>query len=155
MKKILFILLLSLLGSFSYAFHGHGIDEKVIQLFQSNFPKAENVKWEEHPDSYAVVFTEGGINARINYARDGSSVNFTRQYNEHTLPYHIKFLVASRYTDRKIIEVLEVSNVSKEGYVNLSYYLVLEDTKTRWVIIIDGNGYTKSVEKMKRVWRFK
>ena len=150
MKKSFIFLLLLLLGFSSHAFVRNHIDQKFIQLFQSSFPKAETVSWEEYPDCYTVNFTESGIAARIVYAKDESYVRFTRYYNETTMPYYVKHFVAAKYGNKKIIGVNEVSNVSKSGDIDLNYYLILEDDHKKWMIKMDSRGYTEIVDTFKK-----
>ena len=147
MKKSIFFLLSFLLAITSFA---NGIDEKFIRLFESSFPKAERVSWEQYNDSYVVSFTESGIEARALYAKDESYVRFTRYYTETTLPYHVKYIIGSKYANKKLIGVNEVSTILKNGDVELNYYLILEDKQNRLMIRMDSVGRTDVVEKFKK-----
>lgn len=148
MKKSFIFLSLLVLAFSSWS--RPAVEEKFIQLFQTNFPRAEKVSWEEYADCYAVNFTEGGIDARVMYARDESYVRLTRYYNEATMPYHVKHLVASRYSDKLVIGLNEVSNVTREGDVELNYYLIVEDEQKRMMIKMDARGNTEVVDKFKK-----
>lgn len=148
MKKSFIFLSLLLLAFSSWG--RTTVEEKFIQLFQTNFPRAEKVSWEEYADCYAVNFTEGGIDARVMYAKDESYVRFTRYYNEATMPYHVKHLIASKYSGKLIIGVNEVSTVTNNGDIELNYYLIVEDDQKRMMIKMDARGYTEVVDKFKK-----
>ena len=134
----------------TYAFVPDTIDQKYIQLFQSGFPKAQTVNWQEYPETFGVSFMDAGIESRILYAKDESYIRLTRYYNEMTMPYHFKHIVASKYPGKKIITVNEVSNISKDGSVDLDYYLIMEDSRNSWMVKTDANGTAESVEKFKK-----
>ena len=144
-------MLLSLLSAIStYAFVPDTIDQKYIQLFQSSFPRAQPVTWQEYPETFGANFTDAGIESRILYAKDDSYIRLTRYYNETTMPYHFKHIVASKYPGKKIITVNEVSNISNDGSVDIDYYLIMEDARNSWMIKTDANGTAESVEKFKK-----
>lgn len=150
MKNNLLTLLLLLSAISTYAFVPDTIDQKYIHLFQSSFPKAETVIWQEYPETVGVNFTDAGIESRILYARDESYIRLTRYYNEMTMPYHFKHIAASRYSGKKIISVNEVSNIFKDGSVDVGYYLIMEDARNSWMIKMDANGTAEGVEKFKK-----
>jgi|SRR5687768_9873233 len=150
MKNKLLTLLLLLSAISTYAFVSDTIDQKYVQLFQTSFPKAQTVIWQEYPETVGVTFTDAAIESRILYARDDSFIRLTRYYNEMTMPYHFKHIVASRYQGKKIIGVNEVSNISKDGGVDVCYYLIMEDARNSWMIKMDANGTSEAVEKFKK-----
>src|SRR6266540_5020986 len=101
MKK-LFILFSALLISFSLLARDPGIDEKLIHLFNTSFPKAEQVHWFELPKAYVVSFIEDGLRSRIVYLKDGKLMEFTRYYFESKLPFLIQSKIKKVYPDKKV-----------------------------------------------------
>lgn len=151
MKKYLIFLLSLLIGLSSFGNANLNIDEQVIRSFNSLFPNAEKIKWDETPDSYVVHFTDGGILSRIVYQKQSSLVNFTRYYFQDHLPYAIQIKLKRDYPDKKVTGVTEISAYSDRGKpLQVEYYLNLEDNKTLFNIKIKRNGKFTVIEKFKK-----
>ena len=151
MKK-LFIIFSALLLSFSLiARDPGGIDEKLLQSFNTSFPSAEQVQWYEMPKAYVVNFVSGGIRSRIVYLKDGKISEFTRYYLEGNLPFLIRSKVKEAYPDKKIFGVIEVTTVTDGGSNStVAYYVKLESDKYWITVKSDNEGNLDVVEKYRK-----
>src|SRR5690242_10649639 len=108
MKKFFILFCSLLMGIGSFAFTPQNIDEKLLQIFKTSFPTAEDVNWFEAKDTYIVSFKENGVRTRAVYERNGKLHNLTRSYNESNLPYPIQLRIKQWYPDKKIFGVVEM-----------------------------------------------
>ncbi len=151
MKK-LFILFSALLICCSLLARVPGnIDEKVVQQFNSSFPKAEQVTWYELPASYAVNFTQNGIRSRIVYRKDGQSLQFTRYYLAPNLPMAILSKIKRAYPNKNIFGVTEITSMSGESeHATVSFFIRLEDDKRWYTVEADVEGNLVLVDKFRK-----
>jgi len=153
MKK-LFIIFSALLISFSLIARDRdpgGIDEKLLQSFNTSFPTAEQVHWYEMPKAYVVNFVSGGIRSRVVYLKDGKVSEFTRYYLEGNLPFLIRSRVKEAYADKKIFGVVEVTTVTEGGNNStVVYYVKLEGDKYWLTVKSDNEGNLVVVEKYRK-----
>src|SRR5581483_8314120 len=112
MKK-LFIFLSALLMGFHLIARDPGdIEEQLIKSFNASFPSAEQVHWYEMPKTWVVNFISQGIRSRIVYQKDGKLTEFTRYYQEASLPLLIQSKIKKVYPSKKIFGVIEVSKIA-------------------------------------------
>jgi hypothetical protein len=148
MKKF-FILFCSLLvGIVSFAFT-QSIDEKILQVFKSSFPAAEEVNWYESKETFIVSFKENGVRTRVVYKTNGQITNLTRSYNENNLPYPVQFRIKQQYPDKKIFGVIEMTTSDGNSSVT-EYNIKLEDDKNWYTVQMDSDGSTTVLEKFKK-----
>jgi len=76
MKKLLALIAVVGLAFQSFAFDP--VNEKLLESFKTSFPNAEQVKWQELPESFVVSFVEENIRARAYYDKDGVPVQLIR-----------------------------------------------------------------------------
>ena len=151
MKKLTVLFLALCIGAFTFASGPGGIDEKLIQSFQSSFPKAESVNWYELPKAYVVNFVENGIRARIEYQKDGTSTQFTRYYTGENLPFVVQSNIKKTYPGKTIYGVIEVSNVSESGSRSkVDYYVKMQDARYWTMVKADTDGNVRLVEKLRK-----
>jgi hypothetical protein len=148
MKKfiVLFVAVLTTAAAFAL-----DPDEKLLQVFKTSFPNAQEVIWHEFPETYIANFTENGIRSKISYRKDGTLVQLTRTYQDQNLPYHINLKVKEQYPGKKIFGVVELLTKSDtENFSILEYYIKLEDEKTWTTVKVDNDGEMTVVEKYKK-----
>ena len=146
MKK-LFILFYSLIiGVYSYAFGSGNLNEKLLQSFKESFPNAEQVKWDERPETYVVSFVEDGIRTNINYDKNGTFVSSIRYYQERTLPYYLVINLKRKYPEKKIYGIVEYSTI-----LGIEYYVKMEDGQHWTTIKLDSDGSMRIVKKYKKL----
>jgi hypothetical protein len=151
MKKILTFVSAVLIGIHSFASDPGEIDKKIRQSFESIFPNAADVNWQELPDAYVVYFVEAGTPTRVLYAKDQSFTRFTRYYGEDKLPSQVHYAITSAYAGKKIFGVTEITTVSQvDKKLSTEYFVVLEDAKSWVTVKIDGDGNFSVVKKLKK-----
>ena len=151
MKKLTVLLIALSISAFTFASDPGGIDERLIQSFQSSFPKAEQVNWYELPKAYVVNFVENGIRGRIAYGKDGASTQFTRYYTGELLPFVVQSNIKKAYPNKTIYGVIEVSTVSESGNRSkVDYYVKMQDARYWTMVKADMDGNTRIVEKFKK-----
>jgi hypothetical protein len=148
MKKIYLLVFILLTGSSSFSFRPADIDKKLMAAFPSFFPQAKDVNWQESAEAYLVYFNDRGVRVRIEYAKDKSSVQITRYYEQENLPYYIRQILENKYPDKKIFGITEIAKVSQPGNVtDLNYYVILQDEKRWYTVKIDNSGNAAIINK--------
>lgn len=149
MKKFLILFCSLLMGIGSFAFTPQNIDEKLLQVFKTSFPTAEEVNWFEAKDTWIVSFKENGIRTRAVYDRNSRLRNLTRSYNESNLPYGVKLKIKEWYPDKSIFGVIEM--ITNDGNTSITEYNIkLEDEKNWYTVQMDRDGVMTIVEKFKK-----
>ena len=121
------------------------INEQLLRSFNEQFPKAEQVNWEESRDGYTVNFVEDGVRSHIVYDKEGAFISSVRYYRERTLPYYLLNILKKRYAGKTIFSVTEISTVS-----NIEYDVKLEDARTWLTVRVDSEGNLDVVEKYRK-----
>ena len=145
MKKILLAAFAVVLTCTAFANPGKDVNEKVLDAFQKTFVNASQVVWHEFPDYYEVRFLQGNIDSRVKYDTQGKILEAVRYYKEENLPLLVKAKINTKYPDKKIYGVTEISSDAE-----LSYYIVLEDGKTWTNIKCDYLGNISLQKKFKK-----
>lgn len=149
MKKLLVLSGVLFTGVIAFARFGGGIDEKLLQVFKTSFPAAQEVKWHESNGLYIANFKEDGIRVRATYKKDAVLAQLIRSYQQDRLPYFIQFRVHEQFPRKKIFGVIEVVTKLADQSV-IEYYIKLEDARNWTTIRIDGDGEITVVEKFKK-----
>jgi hypothetical protein len=149
MKKLAILFYALLIGFGAFANDPVKIDEKLVQMFNTNFPNAKEVSWFEGPKFYIVNFTEKGIRSKITYQKDGTILQFTRSYTEQHLPYNIQYKVKKKYPEKKIFGITEFVS-GTDGESTTEYYIKLEDDKNWITVRADADGALTVVEKYRK-----
>jgi hypothetical protein len=151
MKKFIVVLLSAIIGYGASAHDTTNIDQKLLQLFKTSFPNAQEVTWHEATDAYVANFVENGVRSKIAYTKDGSVAQLTRTYQEQGLPYSIGYKVKEEFPGKNIFGVVEVLTRSeRENYSAVEYYIKLEDAKNWITVKVNGDGETTVIEKYKK-----
>src|SRR3954471_8302335 len=132
MKKLI-IILYSVLFALNAMAHTPGeIDKKLLQSFDSSFPHATEVAWQDVGEAFEVYFMQNGVRSKILYSKDLTVVQLTRYYKEEQLPYAIDYLLGRDFPKQKVFGVTETSTISlPDNRVTVEYQVVLEDAG-RW-----------------------
>lgn len=145
MKKIFLTAFVVAFALLSFAATPSEVNEKVLAAFSKTFKDANNVVWHEFADYYEVRFVQNAIDTRVRYDLKGNILESVRYYHEESLPLFIKSKLHTKYPDKKIFGVTELT---KEGELN--YYIVLEDEKCWTTINSDYFGNTSVYQKFKK-----
>jgi len=144
MKKII-LAAFALVTSFTVMASDPGVDEKVLEAFNKTFQQAENVTWSTDGDNYQVKFTQNEIASRVYYNKEGQIIKSFRYYHEDGLPLLVLSKVKTKYSDKKIYGVTEVS--SDEGTY---YYITLEGDDDWMEVKSDSYGSLRVEKKFKK-----
>lgn len=152
MKKLLFTLvtLLIVTGSFANVFTD--VDEDLRRSFNSSFPNAQKVTWEELDHAYVVAFVENGVRTRIMYLRDGTIVHFLRYYGEQQLPFHVRLSIKYKFPDKTIYGVVEeYTLINPEQLPSTTFHVKLEDATSWTTVKLERNGSWKVTENFQKL----
>ncbi len=143
MKKIILAAVILISSFYSFA-SDPGVNEKVLEAFNKTFSDARDVSWAETATSYEVSFKQHEIQLKVNYDKEGNIINTLRYYSEEHLPLMVISKIKTRFADKTIFGVTEIS--SEEGTY---YHVVLEDDKS-WVEVKADVFGSISVQKRMR-----
>ncbi|MBE7174274.1 MAG: hypothetical protein INR73_27115 [Williamsia sp.] len=120
-------------------------NEKVLKSFQSTFATAKQVKWMEHEDYFDVSFVQADIRSNVRYDKEGNFMNCTRYYTEQQLPVNIACKLKSKYADKTVFGITEVTNPD-----DITYYVKMFDNKHWYCVKVNSSGQTEIVEKYRK-----
>lgn len=143
MKKVIAIMFTVLVAAGAYAFDPN---ERVLKAFNETFSTAQEVRWEEFPNYYAVSFVSGGIRAKVNYDKDGNMMSSIRYYAPQLLPLYILNKVNRENPKKKMFGVTELTYNSI-----ITYYIKMEDNTHWYTLKVDVDGNSQITEKYKKV----
>jgi hypothetical protein len=128
---------------------GNGIatvNEKLIRAFQTAFPLAEQVDWNEQGDHYFVHFKEHEVLSEIEYDHDGNFIASERYYRSaDLLPLHLAWELRRKFANKTVYGVTE-TNTESETY----YYVKLQDSK-EWITVKGSpDGAVQVIEKLNK-----
>lgn len=147
MKKVIAIMFAALVTTGSaFAFDPFDPSERVLKAFNETFSSAQQVRWEEFPNYFAVSFVSGGIRSKVNYDKEGNMISSIRYYAPQLLPLYIMSKISKENPKKKMFGVTEVS------YNNIiAYYIKLEDNTHWYTLKVDVDGNSQQVEKYRKV----
>ncbi|MFL5772495.1 MAG: hypothetical protein ACJ75F_05005 [Flavisolibacter sp.] len=151
MKKLI-IILYSVLFSLNAMAHTPGeIDRKLLQSFDSSFPHATEVAWQDIGEAYEVYFIQNGVRSKIIYSKDLTVVQLTRYYKEEQLPYAIDYLLGRDFPKQKVFGVTETSTISlPDNRVSVEYQVVLEDAGRWYQVKMNQDGSFTLIRKLRK-----
>lgn len=120
-------------------------NDKVLKTFHSTFNRARDVRWSDHADYYEVSFVQSQIRATIKYDLNGNFMSSIRYYTKENLPGNILAQIKSRYPDKSIFGITELT-----GNEEISYFVKLEDKKNWITVKVRGSGEMEIVEKYRK-----
>jgi len=122
-----------------------GVNEKVLDAFSKTFSDVKDVSWSEKQDAYEVSFKQNSTQVRVNYDKEGNIINTLRYYTEEHLPLIVLSKIKTKFADKSIFGVTEVS--SEEGTY---YHVVLEDASSWVEVKSDVFGSVSVTRKSKK-----
>ncbi|MDB5197567.1 MAG: hypothetical protein JWP88_1938 [Flaviaesturariibacter sp.] len=128
MKRILLVIAIVSVSLSSFA-AAPDVDTKVLDAFNKTFPDVQDVSWSATALSYEVKFKLNEISTHVTYDKQGNALQTLRYYGETQLPMLVLTKVKSRFADKKIFGVTELTTGDET-----IYHIVLEDEKG-WVNI--------------------
>ena len=147
MKKIIFLALLMISNAAVFATGLPDAPEKILKIFHRDFPNVQNQTISLLGNSYLVYFKneEEKTAYRIYYNANGDILQTMRYYSAERLSAFIRSRVNSKYKDKSITSVTDVTNDS--GHF---YQIVLEDSKS-WVYLnVNEKGFMQVDKKLKK-----
>jgi hypothetical protein len=149
MKKLFIAGIALLLAAASFADTITNVDDKLLRAFSNNFPRAEQISWQEFSNTYVVSFVEKGIRSRITYEKNGSIANIIRYYEAVHLPVQLRLAVTRDFPGKSVLGVVEVSATVGE-YLNTVYFIKMETDSAYLTIKMDGDGNSEITEKLRK-----
>lgn len=147
MKKITFLCLILAYGAGTFATSFPDAPEKILQKFHRDFPNVKNQSISLVGDSYMVYFQNEDQKTayRVYYNTEGNILQTIKYYSSENLAPFIRSRVNSKFKDKTINSVTDVTNDS--GHF---YQIVLEDSKS-WVYLdVNENGSIQVQKKLKK-----
>ena len=137
MKKIIIACLAAFLSTTAvFANPTFIVTDKVLKVFHDAFPEVTQPTWYNFENYYEVYFTNpDNSSCRIDYNPDGIVLSTTRYYTSQNLAPAIRAKVNEKYPGKKIFGITEVSTND-----NLTYHIVLEDSKNWLTVQSDATG---------------
>jgi hypothetical protein len=112
------------------------VTDKVLKVFHDAFPEVTQPTWYNFDNYYEVYFTNpDNSSCRIDYNPEGIVLSTTRYYTSQNLAPAIRAKVNEKYPGKKIFGITEVSTSD-----NLTYHIVLEDSKNWLTVQSDATG---------------
>ncbi|MBS1566372.1 MAG: hypothetical protein JST39_18460 [Bacteroidetes bacterium] len=156
MKKIFVLTCALLVAALSFGFSPRTIDEKLLHAFNSSFPRAEKVSWQEEAQVYIVSFVDNGIRSRVTYRKDRTITSYVRYYFEENLPLNIRLALQKDYPGKKVWGVVEISALpdledpDADKNLKTSWYVKLE-SPTHWMTVkVEANGSNTITERYRK-----
>lgn len=143
MKKI--VLAIVVLAAASYAYAVPPVSEKVLKIFGAAFPGVANAKWYEHDNYTEAYFDNGDVKCRVKFDADGKMLSTIRYYGEKVLSPFLKAKLAAKFPGKTVFGVTEVNSDDE-----LTYNVVLEDSKTWTEVKADGMGQLEVTKSFKK-----
>jgi hypothetical protein len=114
------------------------INEKAKKAFVRTFPNAEAINWTESKsgDTYTAYFRMYDVKTVANFDRDGQIISVIRYYGEDRLHLTVLALLKSKYADKTIAGVTELSKNQNE---DVAYFVKLQDDTHWYTVKIVGN----------------
>jgi len=150
MKKL--IILFSILFGLNAMAHTPGeIDKKLLQSFDSSFPHATEVAWQDVGEAYEVYFIQNGIRSKILYSKDLTLVQLTRYYKKEHLPYGIDYLLEKAFPRQRVFGVTETSTIFQpDNRVSVEYLVILEDNARWYHVKMNQDGSFSMIRKLRK-----
>jgi len=120
-------------------------NEKVLQNFNTSFPKADSIMWYEGEKEYNVYFVNNGVRCRAWYDEEGNVKKSIRYYEANGLPPMIIGKLHSNYPKLKVFGVTECATTDA-----FTYEIVLEDEKKWYFISSDAAGSLTMIKKLNK-----
>lgn len=146
MKKIIFLCLILAYSASTFA-AGFPAPEKILKIFHRDFPHVQNQSISLVGDSYVVYFKNENEKTayRVYYNTNGDILQTMKYYSAENLAPFIRSKVNSKYKDKTITSVTDVTNDS--GHF---YQIVLEDARSWIYLDVNEKGFMQVQKRLKK-----
>ena len=151
MKKLIFVFLSAVFSTGIFAAiplsSSPGTTEKILKLFHQDFPEITNAQIYSFGNYYTVHFKneENKSTCNLYYDTNGNVLETIMYYSGAELAPFLRTKIMKDYKGETISTVTEVSNIN-EHY----YQIILEDSKSFFIVKADDNGPINLVKKLVR-----
>jgi hypothetical protein len=147
MKKIIFLCLVLAYSGGTFATGLPNAPEKILKVFHRDFPNVQNQSISLVGDSYLVYFKNENERTayRVYYNANGDILQTIKYYSGENLSPFIRSKVNSKYKDKTISSVTDVTNDS--GHF---YQIVLEDSKSWIYLDVNEKGSMQVQKRLKK-----
>ena len=150
-KKLIFVFLSAVLSTSIFAAIPPSAipvkTAKILKLSHQNFPEIANAQINSFGNYYMVHFKneENKSTCNLYYDTNGNVFESIMYYFGEELAPFLRTKIMTAYEGKTISSVTEVSNIN-EHY----YQIILEDSKSLFIIKADDNGSINLIKKFKR-----
>lgn len=120
-----------LTGSSVFAQHA-----KALAHFKANFPKAEDVFWDEYEEHTEASFTDGEFNKLAHYSSAGVWLETITSISEEDLPESVKKSVLSKTSADNISSI----NLVEKQNGTTTYEIDVDTDDESYTLIFDKEG---------------
>lgn len=143
MKKIILSAIIMLaIATTSFAMNNE-VNSKVLQLFSTEFKKAENVRWVTFKEYTEAIFTMNGQRMTVFYNQDGEKVSSGRNIEFEELPINAIMHIENKYAGYTTGETVEYNGPGEEH----CYYTYICSGDKKLILKISSSGNYVSVFK--------
>jgi hypothetical protein len=93
------------------------VNQKVSNLFKTQFKDAVNPTWSKLNKDYLVTFITGDMSNRALYKKNGALVYHIGYGHENNLPKEVRQTVKSNYVDHNIIGTINVQQDRRDIWI--------------------------------------
>jgi prenyltransferase beta subunit len=147
MKKIIFLGLILACSVATFATTLPDAPDKILKIFHRDFPNVQNQSISLVGDSYMVYFKNEDERTayRVYYNTNGDILQTIKYYSAENLSPFIRSRVNSKYKDKTITSVTDVTNSS--GHF---YQIVMEDSKSWIYLDVNEKGSIQVQKRLKK-----
>lgn len=151
MKKLVFVFLSAILSTGIFAAippsPSPGQTAKILKLFHQDFPEIVNAQINSFGNYYMVHFQneEKKSTCNLYYDTEGNVLQTIMYYTGAELAPFLRTKIMTAYEGKTIFSVTEFSNIN-EHY----YQIILEDSKSLFIIKAEDNGPVNLIKKFVR-----
>jgi hypothetical protein len=147
MKKriLVWVLLLTIGVSTTFANNAEGVSEKVISSFKKEFAEARDVQWEKSKEYLKATFSLNEQVMFAYYSEEGKLLAVTRNLPSGQLPINLLADVKKNYGGYWITQLFEIAMDTES-----SYYITLENENQTIVLKSAGTDGWELFKKDKK-----
>ena len=145
MKKILLTLAIAVSSLASFANNPTDVNPAVLNAFNSDFAKAQNVEWVAGEHYYKAGFVINEKYLFAYYSAEGKLLGITRHIIADELPINLQLSLKKNYSNYWISDLFEMAKND-----NSTYYITLENADGKLVLKSSGGSW-EVYDRVKKV----
>lgn len=145
MKKILVTLAIAVSSLASFANNPTEVNPAVLNAFNTDFAKAQNVEWVAGEQYYKAGFVINEKYLFAYYSTDGKLLGITRHIIADELPINLQLSLKKNYSNYWISDLFEMAKNDHS-----TYYITLENADGKLVLKSSGGSW-EVYNKVKKV----